>query len=219
MKRKIMLASLLMGLSLGAPGPVLGTQIVCTIDNGNLNGFDSGNGFPGSDNPDGVDDWYSPNNVWHDASLKEWCYPAQQYDQFRDNWLKWSVGSVAQLQNDSNRNLEVEHAVYPENSYNANSEWMDSDLPWTWHFVSHVLEQRQNGYEESWIVIGEPNEIVSGFNYHHWQKWLQEANDGFNNNNPYLDKVLSKIEWTLDNFNNIDWDPIGRMKKLVVNNS
>lgn len=219
MDRRVGVAAVLVCLTLAVPQATLATNVVCTINNGNNNGYDGRAGAPNSDNPD-TDGPFGPSSTWHDASIREWCFPPEHYDQFRDDYLKWSQAAINYITtNNAWHNLEVEQDVYPDDAYNNNSEWIDSNLPWDFHFVSNVPEQVNQHYEESWIVVAEPRRIVANTNCHSWQKWLQEADGQFLDGSPLMEKVLSKVEWTDEAMNNEGVDKVGRMNKIVANNS
>jgi len=72
-KRQIVALLAAVALVSGLPGEALATTVVCTVNNGAVNGSDSlGGTYPGVDNPYSDTGTYSVDNYWHDATEYEW---------------------------------------------------------------------------------------------------------------------------------------------------
>jgi hypothetical protein len=212
----LVVAALLIGL---LPATALATNVVCTINNGGVNGSDSiGGSYPGSDNPDGATGSYSVDNAWHDATEYEWCQPS--FDWFKDRYIRWSSTTVNNVlkPNRNTRTLQVEQDVLPADSYNWPNGGRDSNLPWTHFYVADIFQQTKDGYEDVAFGIYDPGTIVAGTNYYAYLQWEQEADGGFLDNSPLLNYVDTKITWGDKAYGLKNYDIIGRWKKKVANN-
>lgn len=172
-------------LAAALPSTVAATDVVCTVNNGAIDGSDSlGGAYPGSDNPDGLTGSYSVDNNWHDSTEYEWCSPS--HDWFKEKYVRWSSAAATKLHNKaSTRTIQLEQNVYPADSYNYTGGH-DSDLPYTSIYVADAAEQASQGYEEVSFVVYDPSRIAAGVNYHGYLQWEQEADGGFLDFSPLL---------------------------------
>jgi hypothetical protein len=199
------------------PGTAAATDVVCTVDNGAVNGSDSlGGAFPGTDNPNNDTGSYSVDNIWHDATEYEWCSPSR--DWFKDRYLKWSTTAVNLLK--ANRNawtIQVEQDVLPADSYNY-AGTRDSSLPYTDFYVADAVEQAHDGYEDVSFGIYDPGTIAANVNYYAYLQWEQEADGGFLDFSPLLNYVDTKVTKGTKLYLLINYDIIGRWHKKIANN-
>lgn len=200
------------------PSPALATNVVCTVNNGAINGSDSlGGAFPGADNPPpGDTGTYSVDNVWHNSTEYEWCGPS--HDWFKETNLRWSAAAATKLKNErASRTIQVEQNVIPPDSYNYTGGH-DSDLPYTFLYVAPVAEQWLDGYEDVGFGVYDPGLIVAGVNYHAYLQWEQEADGGILDYSPLLNYVECKVTYGDKLFGLINYDVIGHWSKKITNN-
>ncbi len=208
------LAALLLA---STPAPATATNVVCTIDNGAVNGSDSlGGAYPGSDNPDGATGSYSVDNIWHDATEYEWCSPS--HDWFKEKFVRWSTTAANKLHAEAaTHTIQLEQNVFPADSYNYTGGH-SSNLPYTGIYVADAAEQASQGFEEVSFIVSDPGRIVAGTNYFGYLQWEQEADGGFLDFSPLLNKVEVKIEYGNKLLIVQNWDMIGRWQKKIANN-
>lgn len=217
MKQRLAALIMATGLVLALAPAAAATDVVCTVNNGAVNGSDSlGGAFPGADNPDNLTGSYSVDNIWHDATEKEWCSPS--HDWFRETFVRWSAAAATKVHNEAaTRTLQLEQNVFPADSYNYTGGH-DSDLPWSGIYVADAAEQASQGYEEVSFIVSDPRRIVANVNYHGYLQWEQEADGGFADFSPLLNKVVIKIEYGDKLLNVQNFDTIGQWQKKIKNN-
>jgi hypothetical protein len=202
----------------GTPAAVSGASVVCTVNNGTVNGSDSGlNGFPGSDNPDGVDGSYSVSGSRHDSTEYEYCEPS--HDWFDETRMMWNSTAVTKLRNEAGTHtIQVEQNVLPETSYNYTGGH-SSNLPYSFIYVADVGQQASQGFEEVSYVVMDPSLIVANVDYYGYLQWQQEADGTFGGSfKPLLNRVDIKIEYGNKSLFVQNFDLIGRWQKKIANN-
>jgi hypothetical protein len=217
MRHRLALVVIVLAVTIGAPAPVAAVTVVCTINNGAVNGSDSlGGQYPGVDNPNNDTGQYSVNNYTHDLTLYESCDPTA--DWFKDSHLVWSQTAVNKLRAEATtRTLQVEQHVLPQGAYNYD-DGQASNLPWSYFYIAPINEQNNDGYEDVAFGIYQPDRIVAYGDYHAYLRWNQEQDGGFLNGSPFLNFVETNVTYGDKNFKLINYDTIGRMYKRVYNN-
>lgn len=218
MKRRISALATAALLVAMLPGQAQATDVVCTVNNGAVNGSDSlGGTYPGVDNPDGVTGSYSVDNLRHNATEYEWCSPSD--DWFKDTRIRWSAATVSTTLKPqrTSRTLQVEQNVIPADSYNW-AGGRNSNLPYTHFYVADAAEQAKDGYEDASFGIYDPGTIVAGIDYYAYLQWEQEADGGFLDFSPLVNYVDTKITWGTKLYFLVNYDIIGRWWKKIANN-
>lgn len=191
--------------------------VVCTVNNGTINGSDSlGGQYPGIDDPFAGTASYSVSGFWHDATEYEWCAPTP--DWFKDRDVKWNATAVQKLQNEAaTRTIQLEQDVKPQDAYDYTGGH-SSSLPYIWVYTADVAQQLADGYEDTSFGVSDPSLIIANVNYYGYLEWRQEADGGFLNGSPLLQWVETKITYGKKDYTLINYDVIGHWTKKVANN-
>lgn len=206
-------------LTLAPAAPANAASVGCYVNSGTRNGSDSASasGFPGTDNPNGVDGSYGPSSSRHDVNEYEWCDPSD--DWIRDVYMRWSTTADQKLAAErTTRCLLLEQLVVDNRSYNYTGA-RSSNLPYSGVYVADAFEQASQGYEEVSFIISDPGLISAGVDYYGYLQWEQEAKAGPLNNNPLMQYSISQAEYTNKSLFSQGYDPIGRWSKKIADNS
>ncbi len=160
-----------------------------------------------NDNPDGLQWWFAPDNIYHRGSWYDFDQPGAM-DQVVDSYLRWRNDVTYWWNNQPDRNyvheVRTSHLVYEANS------WYWTDLPTANHNEDSIWAEEQNdGFEEKELGWGTPaTQIPGGVN-----RVIHTGFNSLNNGNTYFEmesELTRPSPWGGD-WSPERWDVIGRM--------